>query len=128
MPRGGKRPGAGRPKGSRDTLRVVPSERIEEIPPLPVRVDENPEVTRARSDLIDTARTIQIKCLLGQIDPRTGEVQRKAALDILDAERLSNLSDASLSREVKRRNMHIEGARKPDLDAAEAAVLGGKHG
>lgn len=84
------------------------------------------KVTRARS-VLDEAREMLVKCMLGKTDPRTGETSRKAALDLLDGERLTKLRDEDLLAEVKRRGLSA-GGKPVDLDAAEAAVLAGKHG
>ena len=63
--------------------------------------DEN--LARARSDLVEAAKEIHLKCMLGQIDAKTGETQRKAALDVLSGEWLKHLSDEALLAEVLRR-------------------------
>lgn len=62
---------------------------------------EHPSVSRARLDLLETARTVRIKCLLGMVDPKTGEIQRKTAIDVLD--KLEEVSDEALLAEVERR-------------------------
>lgn len=82
------------------------------------------KVARARS-ILDEAREMLVKCMLGKVDPRTGETSRKAALDLLDGERLTKLRDEDLLAECKRRGLSA-GGPAVDLDAAEAAVLAGK--
>lgn len=75
---------------------------------------EHPAVVRARLDIIETARTVRIKCLLGMVDPKTGEIQRKTAIDVLDG--LKDVSDEALLAEVKRR---AAAARKVDVPPKE---------
>ena len=61
---------------------------------------------RARSSqdgALEIAHEVLLRCLLGQVDPRTGEIQRKAALDVLAGATLRAVTDADLLAEVERR-------------------------
>ena len=61
------------------------------------------DLARARSDLVEEAKTIHAKAMLGQLNERTAETQRKAALDVLSGDWLKHLSDEALLAEVLRR-------------------------
>lgn len=61
-------------------------------------------LARARSDILSAAREVHAKCLLGQVDPRTAETQRKAALDVMAKDYLQHLSDEALLAELRRRD------------------------
>lgn len=71
---------------------------------------EHEAIARARSDLVETAQTVRIKCLLGMVDSRTGEIQRKTAIDVLD--KLEQVTDESLLAEVERRAKRLTAAAK----------------
>ena len=60
-------------------------------------------LARARSDLVEEAKTIHAKAMLGQLNERTAETQRKAALDVLSGDWLKHLSDEALLAEIERR-------------------------
>lgn len=53
-------------------------------------------------DVFEEAREMLLKCMRGQVDPRTGEIQRKAALDVLGAT-LDGWPTEALLAEVDRR-------------------------
>jgi len=123
MPRGGKRPGAGRPKGSRDTLRVVPVDTIPcgecGVPLVCVGCSTGDITALSRLALSEVVRGV---------GGRGATARVTAALSVLSADYLANLTDGDMLAECKRRGLHVGEKRKPDLDAAEAAVLGGEHG
>lgn len=81
------------------------------------------DVARAGS-VIEQARIILFKALMGKLHPASAEVQRKAALDLAGGT-VALLADEDLLAECKRRGLSA-GAPAVDLDAAEAAVLAGK--
>lgn len=76
----------------------------------------------ANEDPAATAHQILLKCMLGQLDERRADTQRRAALDVLAGKLASSLesaTDEQLLAEVTRRGLNLAPV---DLDAAEKAV------
>lgn len=53
-------------------------------------------------ELLDLARLTLQNCMLGKLDARTADTQRRAALDILDRGMLEHLTDDQLRAEGNR--------------------------
>lgn len=60
------------------------------------------------AELVPMARKVLKMCLRGAIDPRVGEIQRKTALDLLQAGILEHLTDEQLELEFRRIEVEIE--------------------
>lgn len=64
----------------------------------------------ARS-VIDEAMEVLTKCMRGQVDPRTADVQRRAALDILGGAMWETLDDGQLDAHLARVIAEVERRR-----------------
>lgn len=77
----------------------------------PDRLPPDVALEAARSNPVDTAMTILLKAMLGQLAPGTSESQRKAALDILGGAMWETLDDGQLDAHLARVIAEVERRR-----------------